>query len=381
MDQSGRGFLWLVSLTLLILVTAGCQVPAADVKMNDSEAAVQVGVYYYPWYYNDFHGRRYLRERLDPSQAPMLGEYNDRDAAVIKQHLEWSRYAGIDYWVTSWWGPGGREDTTTLEHILPHPDLGDLKIALFYETAGRMNDFTDDTNLRPDIDYIADNYFDHPNYLKIDGKPVLFIYLTRVLSQRGVLKISIDTIRSAANEKGYALFIVGDQVFGPTPGHIDDLPYLDAVTNYDVYGSMGAVNYATQAKVDQYYRGQEGWKQAAAELGVAFIPAVSPGFNDTGVRDGHRPLSRQLAEGEPGGSLFAAMLQGALPLTDKNVDRMLMVTSWNEWHEDTQIEPVKISPSTSADDSESGTAYTNGLSYEGYGLKYLDILRDVTDEP
>jgi hypothetical protein len=57
---------------------------------------------------------------------------------------------------------------------------------------------------------------------------------------------------------------------------------------------------------------------------------------------------------------------------------MVLVTSWNEWHEDTQIEPIKEAPPTSVDESPTSTYYTGGLSYEGYGTRYLDILREET---
>lgn len=49
--------------------------------------------------------------------------------------------------------------------------------------------------------------------------------------------------------------------------------------------------------------------------------------------------------------------------------RLLTVTSWNEWHEDTQIEP------TAAAASSSGPAQaTQGYSYPSYGL---DLLRGL----
>lgn len=337
-----------------------------------------VGVYYYPWYgENNFHGGNYLREHLNPVQKPELGEYNDRNPDVIKQHIEWCKYAGIGLWVCSWWGPGRTTDVTLKENIMKHPDLGNLKIALFYETSGRMPDFNDVSNVESDINYMAETYFNHPNYFKIEGKPVLFIYLTRVLSKNGILKNTVDIMRNAAHKAGFEIYLVGDQVFGKTPSSTDQLALLDAVTNYDVYGSSGAKMYATQEKVDDYYQVQSGWRSLAHQVGTSFIPATSPGFNDRGVRDGHVPLSRKLSEDDEFGSLFKAMVNGALKITDPKTGNLFMITSWNEWHEDTQIEPVAAASPTSQDDSDSKQDYTSGLEYEGYGMRYLDILKEA----
>jgi hypothetical protein len=51
----------------------------------------------------------------------------------------------------------------------------------------------------------------------------------------------------------------------------------------------------------------------------------------------HPPLSRKLTEFQEEGSLFQYQLQNALPLVDPAVDNMILVNSFNEWHEDTQI--------------------------------------------
>lgn len=152
---------------------------------------------------------------------------------------------------------------------------------------------------------------------------------------------------------------------------------LDAVTEYDVYGSMGRTGYAEQDGVDQYVGRQAAWKNLAGSAGIPYIPAVTPGFNDKAVRDGHAPVSRRLSPGEDFGTLFKALLDSAVQRTDPRTDNLLLVTSWNEWHEDTQIEPVAAAPPTSTDDSPSGTAYTEGLDYEGYELRYLDLLRET----
>jgi len=338
-----------------------------------------VGVHYYPWYYNDFHGGQYLREHLVPPQLPEIREYNDRDHSVINTHIRWSQRAGIDFWSTSWWGPGSREDITLLNYILQNPNLGNIKIAILYETVGRTNNFQDYSALGPDITYLANNYFSHPNYLKINGKPVIIVYLTRVLSAYGTLQNSLSSMRQAAANAGYELYIMGDQVFGSPPASAGDIALLDAIMNYDVYGSMGVAGYASLRAVTAYYSDQAGWKMLAKSVGRDYSPAVTPGFNDKGVRSGHDLVSRKLTQDAGFGSLFREMLRGAKTVTDSDIGHMILVTSWNEWHEDTQIEPVKNASPTTIDDSASGSYYTGGFAYEGYGMRYLDILREETE--
>ena len=338
---------------------------------------VLVGAYYYPWYGHDFHagGGGYLREKLVPRQTPTLGKYDDRKNETIRQHLIWSHQANIGLWVISWEGPMARGDNTTLHNILNHENLSDMKIALFYETKLRTEEFRSGSNIVSDIMYISRNYFNHPNYLRVNGRPVLVIYLSRTLSKKKLLKSFTQKIRKVALQLGHKIYLIGDD--DPATSS-KSLNYLDAVTRYNVYGGVGRktqAGYAGQEKVDAYYNGQALWRENARSVGVGFVPAVTPGFNDRGVRTGNSPLSRKLNSTAEFGSLFRAMLERAIPLVDASVQNMLLVTSWNEWHEDTQIEPVSLAKSTNANRSD---PFTAGLQYEGYETLYLDLLYNLT---
>ena len=55
---------------------------------------------------------------------------------------------------------------------------------------------------------------------------------------------------------------------------------------------------------------------------------------------------------------------------------MVLITSWNEWSEDTAIEPLTPSVPTAVDRSATGNGFTQGYSYAGYGTRYLEILRE-----
>lgn len=339
---------------------------------------ITVGAYYYPWHGNDFHnGQGYLRRELN--QGPVLGEYNDTDPKVIAQHLSWSRQANIQLWITSWWGPNRLEDTNIRDVILNHKDLGDHQVGIFYETSGRIPEDRNfsTSNVESDIEYLCKTYFDHPNYYRVDGRPVLFLYLSRKLETAGQMEEVVLLMRSVAEFWGHDLYLVGDHVFATPPTGDDTfLPflYLDAVTNYDVYGSMGATGYAGQDAVDSYYHNQHLWRQEARLKKCGYIPAVSPGYNDRGVRleADHAPLSRRLTSNSAEGSLFEAGLRHARYLVDDAVGDLLMVNSFNEWHEDSQIEPA------SGTTASTPFKLTLGLEYTGYGELYLDLLRKAT---
>jgi len=345
-------------------------------------ADLTVGAYYYPWHADDFHrGSPYLRDELSPKQRPVLGEYDDRDPAVIAQHLRWSRQANIQLWVTSWWGPGSREDDATLKTILPHTDLGTHKIALFYETTGRIRSKTNYTTeaVAPDMVHMCKNYFSHPNYFKINGRPVIFMYVSRRYSQLRLLEGILLLMRKAAADYGFNPYIIGDQVFRAAPtGVYPPFKQLDAVTNYDVRGGMivpVGTNYITQVEVDNFYIEQAKWKAAASKEGCAFVPPAVPGYNDRAVRleAGNAAVSRRLTPQDVEGSLFRATLKGARKLADATINNLVMINSFNEWHEDTQIEPT-----VGGNKTVTPFNLTQGIEYEAYGELYLNILREET---
>jgi glycoprotein endo-alpha-1,2-mannosidase len=336
-----------------------------------------VGVYYYPWHGDEFHKQQgYVRKQIVPRQYPSLGEYNDSDPTIIAEHIKMFQRANVGLLVTSWWGPRRLEDNNTRNVIMEHPDIGTIRVALHYETSGRLGKEVEEIeNARSDVQYMCENYFDHPNYYKIDGRPVLVIYISRHLYQIGKLDEALLTMRSTAAKCGHNLYLVGDQVFSeaPDPDEVH-VPfwYFDAVTNYDIYGSAGRPKgFAGREAVLDYYLHMAEWRDKAMLDGCRFIPAVSPGYNDRGVRlEADNPaLSRRLTADSEEGSLFHFQLKHAKGLADPAIENLILVNSFNEWHEDTQIEPVAW-----GEPAEWPPLKTQGLEYVGYGNLYLDIL-------
>ena len=183
-----------------------------------------VGVYYYPWYgagpgtpghtFNDT-----LRAHLTPEkQLPAAGAKSSRDANVIAAHIDQSHLGNISMWSMSWWGPNGYEDRTIRQNILTHPRAAELKYTIHYESVGRFgNDFANPNfnNFLPDFRYLAQNIWSDPNYMRIDGRPVVIMYLTReYFKTEGSWEVLSDVRDAIEQEFGYNPYIIGDDFFG-----------------------------------------------------------------------------------------------------------------------------------------------------------------------
>ena len=177
------------------------------------------------------------------------------------------------------------------------------------------------------------------------------------------------------------VYIIADDVFGRNYSS-SHAGRWDAVTAYDVYGQTLGQLGSTAAALDRLETILSQAKAAANSVGVGLIPFASPGFNDKAVRGGHTGAPRYF-ENRPEsveGDLFRAMLADVVvPEVDPLAENILMITSFNEWHEDTQIEPTAgTGGTTNVDDSATGTDYTQGDYYTDYGYLYLDILYEQT---
>jgi glycoprotein endo-alpha-1,2-mannosidase len=370
-------------LILILTALALRPVPAEQQGAPARDGKPTVGVYYYPWYRAPGQGqsnqwRNVMRQRLVPPQQPKAGLYASSDPNVVAEHIAQSVRGGISFWAVSWWRSGDRTDLTLRDVILKHPDAGKLKYAILYESTGRLGRFArpDYSRWIGDLTYLQQTYFDHPYYLRIDGKPVIFVYLTREYF-RNKGHEALQEMRAKLPN----LYLVGDDVFG-SGYRAEWAKNFDAITAYDVYGQSFGRLGGTRAALQLLAKNYASAKAAANSVGVAFMPTIAPGYNDTAVRRGHPGRARYFTDvaDSQEGDIFRAMIKDvALPNLDPKCGRIMMVTSFNEWFEDTQIEATAgTQPTTSTDDSDSGAAHTGGQRYVDYGTLYLDILRGGT---
>lgn len=388
----------LLAALLCASLMTGCG-PQGD----GSKERLLVGAVYYLWYPRNF-GLGYLRGRLNPPQSPLLGRYDSADPKVAEQHIAWCSRYGVDFLAVDWWPDRPGQNQALDKALLAAPNIGDIKFCIFYETwqvgwSGGLGATIFDTKatdkLLRDFDEISDKYFNHPQYLKIKNRPVVFLYLSRTF--HGDFQGALARLRQRMRAKGYELYLIGDEVFWqvvdnkgsgapsksggyhPVPSHKPQpqrIRLFDAITAYNMYegGMKQHAGYAARTShLLDIERKMVQYQAIAKKRGVGFAPSALPGYNDRGVRRNsrHYIVPRQWYQGAKEGSFFAKYLDMALRRLDPKL-KMLLITSWNEWNEDTQIEPTITTPPYQGPKND---IWTDGFAYKGYGKRYLEVLQ------
>jgi hypothetical protein len=338
-----------------------------------------VGAYYYTWYYpghwaqNDYVGRH-----LERPLEPLLGEYVSDHREVIESHLQWASEYGIDFFIISWSHAGSFADQTARRWLLPAMAASGVRqapiVELFSYGERDLGNAAFRRRLEDDLRFVGEHYLKHPSALQIDGRPVLFLYVTRTL--RGDVASWIGDMRRMLHGIGVDAFIVADEVFWHEPDPARLRAY-DAVTAYNMYDwpRTGDAGYARDSTFLTDVEGLFGrWKAAADAAGVRFIPNAMPGYNDRGVRpaENHYVIPRRL---EPAASI-TSMFERSIDIARRFVDPelpVLTITSFNEWNEWTQVEPARRADRR----APSGTdTFTQGFPHDAYGFEYLEAIRN-----
>ncbi len=126
--------------------------------------------FYYPWF-----PQAWSQEGISPFTAyhPTLGYYNSADPNVIRRHIEAMQYGQITAGIASWWGRDHYTDAHFADLLQVSRGTG-FKWAIYYEPEGWGTPSPE--RIRADLDYIRDRYAAADDYLRVDGRFVVFVY-------------------------------------------------------------------------------------------------------------------------------------------------------------------------------------------------------------
>jgi glycoprotein endo-alpha-1,2-mannosidase len=294
--------------------------------------------FYYPWYGNPQTDGRYanwnhpVAVRNEPPRTypggddiganfyPALGCYSVNDPVTLREHMRQLRRAGIGVICASWWG----RDTFTdraLPGLFEAAEKAGLFVSLHLEPFPGRNAVT----TRDAMVYLIDRFGDSPalhRLPRLNNRPVFFVYdsyLTDAEEWASILQPGGTRSIRGTREDAVVIGLwvkEGDGAFMAEGGF--DGFYTYFATDGFTYGSTLA-NWPQLAA----------WARANEKL---FVPCVAPGYIDTRIR----PWNFLNTRAREQGAYYDRMWTAALALAPE----LVAITSFNEWHEGTQIEPA-----------------------------------------
>jgi glycoprotein endo-alpha-1,2-mannosidase len=284
---------------LLTLVASSAAAPATAHRLDPGERSpsARVGIFYYPWFatpQSDGHYAHWQQGGHVPpfhvasSFYPARGVYSSADALVVDAQMREIAAAGVGVVITSWWGKGSLEDRR-LPHLIEAARRHGLEVAAHLEPyEGRT---------------VASTGADIQQ-LRTQGIRDFYVWASVALpdAEWAELNLGLTGVRTFANTN-----LAGRAAAGG----------FDGLYTYDVLLYDGAL-FARLCR-------------QAHKLGLLCAPSVGPGY------DARRATPDTRVKPRRQGRSYDGMWRGAV---SGGAD-LVTITSYNEWHEGTQIEPAR----------------------------------------
>lgn len=314
----------------------------------------RVGAYYFPGW--ESRTKWSPIERY-PERKPILGWYDESLPEIADWQIKWAVEHGISFFVVDWyWSQGAR----SLEHWLHNAYAKSryreqLQFCLLW-----ANHNAEGTSSLEDClavtQYWIDNYFQRPEYVRVDGKPVMVIFTTYRLRQdmgSEAVREAFEAMDALCQKNGIpGIYMVA--CAGSSKSEIELLrdEGYDALSGYNYAGlnANGKRAAPYETLIDGY---KDLWNEAADLDILPEIPVLSGGWDS---RPWHGPSALARTGRTP--ELFERHCRDAKAFVDARVAdpyaRMCIVEAWNEWGEGSYIGP-----------------------HREFGFGYLDAIRRV----
>ena len=315
----------------------------------------EVGAYYFPGWKT---ASQWQPIEGYPERRPVLGWYREGNPEVADWHIKWAVEHGITFFAYDWyWSKGARQ----LEHGLHDGYLKAryrhlLKFCLLWANHNAPHTSSREDSLAVTRHWI-DQYFRRPEYLTLDGVPVVIIFnpqrFTEDLGGANVATtfaaMRAECVR--AGLKGlYLIACVGEA----GQAKLASAEGYDAITAYN-WPSLGMAAGEKRAPYEGLIGGyHRHWEHLLTESPIPLCLPLNGGW-DSRPWHGENNLVRFGRSPE----LFARHLEDARELLDNpkpgyKLKPLVIVEAWNEWGEGSYIEPQ-----------------------QEFGFGYLDAIRRV----
>ena len=320
-------------------------------------------------------GTHYGWERIEswPERKPAVGWYDEGTPEVADWHIKYALEHGIGGFIYCWY----RADFSPEIHqmighalhdgMLKAKYLDQFKFAIMWENGCAKGVKDRDDLMNNVLPYWLDNYFTHPSYVKIDNKPLLFVWrperVAPELSGSDTTRAVLDEMRAACRKRGLdGLWIVGC-VETANEGLLQRLAQegWDATSAYATWSqpkerpAIDIEGITTVSNRAHLLAQKDVWQGKRAVGALPDIVSVMQGWDP---RPWHGARTRSYWA-DPSPESFRAACVEAKRIIDATAGngldkRIVVFDNWDEFGEGHFLEPTV-----------------------GFGFRYVDAIREV----
>ena len=304
-------------------------------------------------------------------RKPLWGYINEADPSVMSMEIEQATKHGVNVFIFDWYWYDGRPfmETTLDNGFLKAENVNKMQFYLMWANHDVLNLW--DTRLanvkennviwtgkvdRQEFEKVCkrniEKYFKHPQYYKIDGKPVFMIYdIPQLIAGLGGIEETADALKwfkeetKKAGFPGFELQITmwsinlnysgldAGKTTDPGNSFVKKLGFTSG-THYQ-FAHFTNVNEDYNVIMDAV---EKEWERIDSSYDFTYYPHISVGW-DNSPRTG---VSAVMKNNTP--ENFEKALRKAKAFVDRHPKQKPLITinSWNEWTETSYLMPCNV---------------------------------------
>jgi hypothetical protein len=169
------------------------------------KSAYEIGALYYPGWQSIEKWARIWP--VAPERKPVLGWYDEKNPEVVDWQIKWAVENGLSYFLVDWyWHKGSQHNDHWIKAFQRARYKSYLKWAVMWANHNAAGSHSEEDQ-RKAARFWIENYFNTPEYYRIDDKPVVMIWsaqnMNRDLGGGDGCKRLLDLSRQMAVEAGF----------------------------------------------------------------------------------------------------------------------------------------------------------------------------------
>ena len=293
--------------------TATSQLTSPPVGSSPGEPVVVA--FYYAWFGLD----QWTSNKVPDIPAV---PYASADRNAIIRHVQQAQGAGIDAFAVAWYGPQTRNNQTETNFRTMLDVAAERGFRATVDFEARSPFFHKQADIVNALRYLINNHAAHSAFLRYGGKPLIFFWaIQNVFTAQGQSAIDAwASIRQQVDPDHNTLWISEGA----------DIEFLRVFDGHHLYNITWNPPVDVDITLNRWgdnvrsYNSQHGTRKL-------WVATVMPGYNDLYIEG----RSNRFANDRRNGAYYRETWQAAM---NSDPD-LVIITSFNEWLEGTQIEP------------------------------------------